>query len=419
MQRLVKIALWMVVFAAVLVAATAAAQSSYTFVQALARGQTLYVSCDGAQRLRADRLSELVVVLSCGRPEQATPTATAIVEPTATNTPAPVPPTATPEQPTPTATPGTPPSGPVPVEPASMLGTCDAATHDRYVVERDGRLWRTWHPQTVTKADGSTCTFAHEHGDDPATSQADSSLPAFGYVGSLVGLNEPHEGFKVYVVNRGARNDEGRTAQVSTRGVVHMSTARPLPGMTGGRFTMPFHSLEFDMISPTGHEVHVEGMANTFDAGSICERDARSQSNNPVGRTLYIDPAVNTCAANSPYEIWQLVLNMTTPDGQRGAYVIFSAAAFDTGTALNTATGQAVATGMVGCDREAYHGPVYWYNANGPTSFRTDAYGRPDANGPLVQMVSRHNAIGIPFSNDQTLFKFRRDFCAPGLAIPN
>ena len=385
----------------------AAVAQSFGQVVNLTRGQTAYVSCDGAARLRAERQSELIVVLSCGRAEQAQPTATATVQP--------------PPAPTATATPGQPPAGDLlPVEPASMLGTCPAAVHDQFVTTGpDGRLWRTWHAQVVALPGGGSCRFAHEHGDDPRTSNADGSLPAFGYIGSLVGLNEPHEGFKVYVVNRGARNDEGRTAQVDSRIVVHMSTARPLPGMAGGRFTMPFHSLEYDMVSPTGHEVHVMGMANTFAAGSICERDARSQSADPVGRVLYIDPRENSCAANSTYEIWGLQLDLSN-DGQMGANVHVAAAAFDTGTGITPSTGVSFATGLLGCDREAYHGPVYWYNQNGPVEFRTDAYGRPDANGPLVQFVSRHSAIGIPFSNDQGQFKLRpASYCAPGLALPN
>ena len=383
------------------VVAGAAVAQSFSQVVNLGRGQTAYVSCDGAARLRAERQSELIMLLSCGRAEQAPPTATA--------TPA------QPPAPTATAT-AQPPSGDLlPVEPVSMLGTCPAAVHDQFVTTGpDGRLWRTWHAQVVALPGGGSCRFAHEHGDDPRTSNADGSLPAFGYIGSLVGLNEPHEGFKVYVVNRGVRNDEGRTAQVDSRIVVHMSTARPLPGMAGGRFTMPFHSLEYDMVSPTGHEVHVMGMANTFAAGSICERDARSQSADPVGRVLYIDPRENSCAANSTYEIWGLQLDTGA------ANVHVAAAAFDTGTGLTPSTGVAFATGLLGCDREAYHGPVYWYNQNGPVEFRTDAYGRPDANGPLVQFVSRHSAIGIPFSNDQGQFKLRpASYCAPGLALPN
>jgi hypothetical protein len=50
--------------------------------------------------------------------------------------------------------------------------TCTVAIHDRFsVVGPDGKRYPTWHPPTYTNpATGETCTFGHEHGDDPATS---------------------------------------------------------------------------------------------------------------------------------------------------------------------------------------------------------------------------------------------------------
>lgn len=106
-----------------------------------------------------------------------------------------------------------------------ILGTCPAAVHDRYtVVGPDGKTYRTWHPATVPLDPNDplkgTCTFAHEHGDDPRTLLVNPSLPPFGYIGALAGDNEPHEGFKVFVANRGVVNDEGATprpARASSR----------------------------------------------------------------------------------------------------------------------------------------------------------------------------------------------------------
>lgn len=268
MRRPVKIAFFAT--ALVLLVAGAAMAQSYTYAVNLARGETAYVTCSGAQRLSVDRQG-LIAILACGRPDQVQPTATPLPPvPTATATPAPPPPD---------------PGALLPVEPLSMLGSCTAEIHDRYtVVGPDGNRWRTWHPQR----DPSGCTFAHEHGDDPRTSNADNSLPAFGYIGSLVGRVEAHEGFKVYVANRGDVNDENRTAQTDSRVVVHMTTGRPLPGMTGGRFTMPFHSLEYDMVAPDGHEVHVAGMANTFSAGLILRpRPAQPDRQPHRARSLY------------------------------------------------------------------------------------------------------------------------------------
>ena len=69
---------WAIIGAVLLLAVVAGAAVAQSFSQVvnLGRGQTAYVSCDGAARLRADRQSELIVLLSCGRPEQAQPTET-------------------------------------------------------------------------------------------------------------------------------------------------------------------------------------------------------------------------------------------------------------------------------------------------------------------------------------------------------
>jgi hypothetical protein len=307
------------------------------------------------------------------------------------------------------------------------LGTCSAQVHDRYVATGpDGAVYRTWHPQVVpvdfAEPGGPTCTFAHEHGDDPSTSLADPTPPLFDYAARRHGMEEAHEGFKVFVINRGTTNDEGRTATTSTRIVAHMGT--------GGakRFIERFHTLEFDLVAPDGHEVHVLGMADTANAGSICDRDAAlatPTSVDDVGRSIVVVPGVGCDADGSLYEIWQFTLNVGR------ATVVASTAVFDPITVLDpNDPGQAVLTmsaypefGMVfGCDREAYHGPVYWYDKNGPTTFWTDAMGaRVPAGTPgsIQQFVSAHDDIGIPMNQSQSQMKLHRSTCAPGLGTKN
>ncbi|MDA0180717.1 hypothetical protein OJ997_10470 [Solirubrobacter phytolaccae] len=116
--------------------------------------------------------------------------------------PAPVPnATATPDPvvtPTPTPTPGDGLPEPLPAVPASVASstrawvaaaadTCPAAVHDRYsVVGPDGRRYPTWHPPTtIDPGTGRACTFGHEHGDDPKTSDIEAwvadHLQAPGY----------------------------------------------------------------------------------------------------------------------------------------------------------------------------------------------------------------------------------------------
>ncbi len=309
----------------------------------------------------------------------------------------------------------------------TVLGTCPAAVHDRYVAPGpDGREYRTWHPQVVpvdaADPSGPTCTFAHEHGDDPATSLADPTAPLFGLAAFAAGMDEPHEGFKVFVVNIGTRNDEGRVATTSTRMVVHMGT--------GGakRFVERHHSLEFDLVAPDGHEVHVHAMADTGLAGSICQRDVslgNADATDDVGRAVVVVPGAGCDAGGSLYEIWKFEL-----DVQR-ARVIASAAVFDPITVLDPAdarrtvpTEQAYPSfgAQRGCDRESYHGPVHWYHRSGPTTFWTDSMGMvvpAGTPGALQQFVSNHTDIGIPMNQDQSLMKLHRPTCGPGLGTKN
>lgn len=314
-----------------------------------------------------------------------------------------------------TAAPGatvTPGSALLPLVDPLILGTCPAAVHDRYtVIGLDGKLYRTWHPITVlldpTDPLKGTCTFAHEHGDDPTKSLANPSLPPFSYIGLLAGDNEPHEGFKVFVANRGAVNDEGRTAQTSTRMVAHMGTGGPK------RFTTALHSFMFDLVAPDGHYVHVQGMGDTGGVGSICA-DPRQ------GKTVVLAKG-RGCDLESLYEIWLFRFDVGAK-----LTVIASTSLFDPITVMDPInptqlvyTSNHYLGSYHGCDREAYFGPVYWYNAHGPTVYYTDVYGNIVPGGVLRQEISAHNAIGIPMSPDQTQFKLRHSQCAPGLGLKN
>jgi hypothetical protein len=284
--------------------------------------------------------------------------------------------------------------------------------HDRYtVVGPDGKTYRTWHPVTVpldpNDSSKGTCTFAHEHGDDPRTSLANPSLPPFGYIGALAGDNEPHEGFKVFVANQGVVNDEGRDAKTSTRMVAHMGTGGPK------RFDTSLHSLMFDLVAPDGHYVHVQGMADTGKAGSICA-DPRE------GRTV-VTTKGSGCDLDSLYEIWQFQLKI----GDK-LTIIASTAVFDPITLMNPVdhtlliyTSSHYPGDYHGCRREAYFGPVYWRNGNGPTVYNTNAYGNIVAGGQLRQEISAHSDIGIPMSPDQTQFKLNTSQCVPGLGLKN
>jgi len=292
--------------------------------------------------------------------------------------------------------------------------------HDRYVTTApDNKSYPTWHPQVDPQFG---CYFDHEHGDDPTTSLANPTMPPFGYIGALMEppMNEPHAGFKVFVVNKGTTNDEGRTATTSTRIVAHMGT--------GGvkRFDERFHSLIFDLVADDGHYAHVQGMADTGEGGSICDRNVNSKQ----GRTFVVLPGTGCDLKDSLYEIWLFRLNI----GDK-LTVLVSTAVFDPITVLNPSdhtqlnyTADVFASRaneapftppFNGCNREAYHGPVYWYNSGGPTTYYSDPMGMIMDGAPLLQEISAHGDIGIKMNQDQSQMKLRQDYCAPGLGSKN
>ncbi len=314
-----------------------------------------------------------------------------------------------------TATPG---ANPAPGSTATPVvvpvNVCSAEVHAKYVTQGpDGRSYPTWHPQIDPS---SNCHFTHEHGDDPRTSLANSSMPAFGYIGAQAGMDEPHPGFKVFVINIGDRgaediNNGQQGAVASTRMVAHMGTS----GVK--RFTERMHSLQYDLVKPDGHYMHIQGMADTGFAGDICQRDATLGDNdidNNIGRVFFVKPDKTNCAGNGQYEIWNFRLVI-----KDRAEVNSATASFDPATMMDpTDLTSLLPTGDKGCRREHYNGPPYWYNLDKPTVFYTDANGNPG--GSLRQEVSNHADIGIPLSSDGTaVMKLEKDHCLPGLLMPN
>lgn len=363
----------------------------------LTEKQELVVECT-SDMLLSKRIQQNKMSLVCGKKITISPTSIVI-------------PSIIPTAPTIPNVTNTPVTGGLKSDDPAILGSCSQTTHDKYAVTGpNGKLYRTWHPAR----DESGCVFAHEHGDDPKTSFAKSTLPAFGYLGELAGDDEPHAGFKVFVANAGTVNDEGRRAIHNTRMVFHMGT--------GGvkRYVARHHSLMFDMTAGdgSGRYVHVQGMADTGGVGSIC-------ANPRQGRTVMVTTG---CQTTSNYEIWEGTLKI----GDK-VTVIGSFAAFDPILAMDPAdlsrvvyTKDVVGGGpYYGCNRESYHGPIYWYNRGGATTYQTNVFGAITAGGPLKQEIS---ASSTDFSkqpaynatNDGlTQFKFRKSQCVQGLGLKN
>jgi hypothetical protein len=317
------------------------------------------------------------------------------------------------------------------------LGTCTAAAHDRYVVDGgDGYLYRTWHPQVVPldpALPAVTCTFAHEHGDNPA-SQANTRIRAvpirFGYLGRRMptaeepnGHDEPHEGFKVYVANAGQRNDEGRTALHDSRIVLHMGTGGPK------RFTTQHHSLHFTLQTSYAW-MNIQTMADTGGTGNIC-------ANPRQGKTVMsLAPG---CKVDSLYEIWSVTAKVRTTSGRMVAFANIASAVFDPITVFDPANptrlvylwDPAVNTILNwpnnprdyarGCNREAYHGPAQWDNSTSSDVYLTDAMGQEMPNGPVRQEVSIYRSTSnfVATNDGLSQFKLRSDRCASGLGLKN
>jgi hypothetical protein len=210
---------------------------------------------------------------------------------------------------------------------------------------------------------------------------------------------------------------------------------------TGGaaRFTTRFHSLDFHIVTSNGGRMDISGMADTGNVGTICSSPRQGRTVMGLG-----------CKVDSAYEIWENTLRISNK-GNTVANATTSTAVFDSITvmdpadltkAINTWDPLAYSqifkfndsrTGARGCDREAYSGPVMWYNSGGSQTYYTDVYGAVVSNGPIKQYIStistknagavtQYGGLIMAYkggSDPQVQFKLRRSACAPGLGVKN
>lgn len=145
----------------------------------------------------------------------------------------------------------------------SVFDTCPKELHDTYWVQgHDGKIYPTWHPAVDTNpATGASCTYGHEHGDDPRTSPhfASQGFPPFGLANGVLAASvnnnassmrpEDHVGHKVVVYRYLGSKDN--TADNGNK-----LTARPLPGVWCD-VMMKYHqgSHSADALSNHLHEI--------------------------------------------------------------------------------------------------------------------------------------------------------------------
>ncbi len=173
---------------------------------------------------------------------------------------------------------------------------CPESVHATFTTTGpDGKTYPTWHPPEDPQ---SGCWFGHEHGSDPSTfpAIAQVGMPAFGYTAAQHGMEEPHVGFKVYVVNDSDRN----RYWMST---FHMGTSGPK------RAFEPMHTHDLAVIRADNKQVlaNVHLMANTGASVPKCkESDAQNNiipNSAPAGTGVGKVVPTSDCSSDA-YEAW-------------------------------------------------------------------------------------------------------------------
>lgn len=312
---------------------------------------------------------------------------------------------------------------------------CPKWVHDQYVTTGpDGKTYPTWHP-VVDQRYG--CFFGHEHGADPRSSRANSDLPAFGYAAAQMGMEEPHVGFKVFVMNAGdivESNVANKVATEDVRVVFHMGTA----GVA--RFTQEMHSIQLDEVDETGsgRYAHVSGMADTGPTqlnGSTCDVPRQGAKD------------FSTIGCPDTYEIWNFVRfqvldpqdpfngidqsrfgaapsvavfdPITTSDPLDLTHLLFTQDVKGNPSGLMGVDARSPQAYYRGCRREFYDGPTYWHNADGPTVYYTDAMGHTSPTGAADDAHPLRQEISAVAAHSDVIFKDRQDFCDNGVQFPN
>lgn len=331
-----------------------------------------------------------------------------------------------------------------PVDPA-ILGDFTAAEHDVWTTDGgDDFRYRVWHHQCPVIQGGQLKCFAHEHGDNP-DSVRDPWVRArwdgrFGYAarrhkdmpGEPDGHIEAHEGYKVFVANKGDTNDEGRVNRTWTLASFHMGTGGP------ARFRVQHHSgslaSRHDWPGQSQLRTAYHILANTGGVATVCDPRAAA----PVKDVMQLN---SPCKLNSQYEIWRAETPIIV-GGQEIARVFQTPASFDPITIRNPADPNEVVyandprmaasksfpgdnwSGNKDVQRETYAQNPYLYT-DGPTATDSGEY----CLNPLGVGVACNaadaipaffepnvNTLGVASTQDNLQFKMRVDYgraCEP------
>ena len=271
-------------------------------------------------------------------------------------------------------------------QPKAPDGTpmCAKWVHDRHTVEKNGRIWATWHPP---KDPRYGCALGHEHGSNPRAFRhfRRTGMPAFGPIGAFAGSDEPHAGFKVFVANEDRRGNGWMV-------VVHQGSGSPRRG------TVRFHSLETWLFrNARTHTARRDGgrlVAHTRTMADFGE----AVSNCPGARRDATMRLLPTPHCKSVYEEWATTLDVGGVFRARPAFGIDNAITqFDPTDPERIVFNKRRACGPhdpagwdAWCkgDKRALFHPQWVVDNAGRSRFRTDAYGRRAPTG-LLQVVAR------------------------------
>ncbi|MCD7100706.1 MSCRAMM family adhesin SdrC [Pseudoclavibacter sp. 13-3] len=243
---------------------------------------------------------------------------------------------------------------------SGTMPECSVELHAQYAVHgADGRLYDGWHPSVVTDpATGAQCTFGHEHGDDPKSSDiyefaaaqfgSGEGIP-FGTVNhasdeyaeatgeTVKHRHEDHVGHKVFVANDVALVREDRAG--------YATDAAGAPIVCD--YLIEFHqgSHSADALSNNAHQIMYAakcsdgtqvamqalarmGQANSFTekcSGALVQTSGSGLESSDVGLRVIPDVACATSAAQSGpaadadvwglYELWETDTTVEMPDG--------------------------------------------------------------------------------------------------------
>jgi hypothetical protein len=227
--------------------------------------------------------------------------------------------------------------------------TCSTELHDSYQVRgQDGELYDSWHPASVTDPEtGETCTFGHEHGDDPRTSDIwdwtveklgdEATGVPFGFASARTHMmegaphrHEDHVGHKVLVQNdvKLVREDRGGYAtDASGEPITCDYLVYAHQGShSGDALKNNQHELLYSTRCTDGTEMvlsFVTGFGNANEYTASCDgrtvttggsdlEDGQAGSREIPDVTCVQEHAPDFWAT---YELWKADQTITSPDG--------------------------------------------------------------------------------------------------------